>query len=255
MTPRRSRQDTDGSEFVINGEKRFITNGGVADYLFVFCVTDPKKPPKSGLSAFLVPRRSTGVSVVRDYKLLGMNGAKVSHLKFRNVRVPRANLVGGSNHGFPILLDELDRERPAVAAGMLGIARSAFKEAVKYASSHEQFGRPIRAFEGVSFRIADMAVKLHASGLLVLHAARLFDAGRPIRKEGAIAKLFATEAAFDIAHQALQVHGGIGYTKDLAIERYFRDARFMMIGGGTSEIMRFVIQREVFRESEKDGNQ
>ncbi len=184
-----------------------------------------------------------------------MNGAKVSHLRFRNVRVPRDNLVGGLNHGFPILLDELDRERPAVAAGMVGIARSAFKEAVKYSSTREQFGRPIRDFEGVSFKIADMAVKLQASRLLVLHAARLLDAGRPIRKEGAIAKLFATEAAFEIAHQALQIHGGVGYTKDLAIERYFRDARFMMIGGGTSEIMRFVIQREVFRELENDRSQ
>lgn len=245
----KTRANRVGREFVLNGEKRFITNGGVADFLFVFAVTDPAKPAKSGVSAFIIPRDSAGVTVVKTYGLLGMKGANVAHLRFRNVKVPRENLVGGLNRGFPILLDELDRERPAVAAGMTGIARSAFEAAVRYSSERQQFGRPIREFEGVSFKIADMAVQLEASRLLILKAARLLDQGNRARKEGAIAKLFATEAAFEITHQALQVHGGLGYTKDLPIERYFRDARFMMIGGGTSEIMRFLIQREVYRES------
>ncbi len=245
----KTRAKRAGHEFVLNGEKRFITNGGLADFLFVFAVTDDAKPAKSGVSAFIVPRESSRVRVVKNYGLMGMRGANVAHLQFRNVRVPEENLVGGLNRGFPILLDELDRERPAVAAGMVGIARSAFQAAVRYSSERLQFGRPIREFEGVSFKIADMAVQLEASRLLILQAARLLDQGKRARKEGAIAKLFATEAAFDITHQALQVHGGIGYTKDLPVERYFRDARFMMIGGGTSEIMRFVIQREVYRES------
>jgi alkylation response protein AidB-like acyl-CoA dehydrogenase len=237
-----------GQGFVLNGEKRFITNGGVADFLFVFAVTNPAKPPKSGVSALVVPRDSQGVQIVKTYGLLGMHGANVAHLRFRNVRVPLRNVVGGLHRGFPILLDELDRERPAVAAGMLGIARSAFESAVDYSSKREQFGRPIKEFEGISFKLADMMVKLEASRLLILRATRLLDEGKSARLEGAIAKLFATESAFEITHQALQVHGGIGYTKDLPVERYFRDARFMMIGGGTSEIMRFLIQREIFKK-------
>jgi alkylation response protein AidB-like acyl-CoA dehydrogenase len=244
----KTRARRDGRDFVLNGEKRFITNGGVADYLFLFAVTNPGKQAQSALSAFVIPRNSKGLEVVRAYGLLGMRGANVAHLRLRNVRVPRENLVGGLNHGFSIILDELDKERPAVAAGMMGIARSAFEEAVRYSSTREQFGRPIRDFEGVSFKIADMAVKLAASRLLILHAARLLDRGGPARTEGAIAKLYSTEAAFEVAHQSLQVHGGIGYTRDLPIERYFRDARFMMIGGGTSEIMRYIIQREVYKE-------
>ncbi|OLD11921.1 MAG: hypothetical protein AUI93_03635 [Crenarchaeota archaeon 13_1_40CM_3_52_10] len=244
----KTRARRDARDFVLNGEKRFITNGGVADYLFVFAVTDPGKPARSALSAFVIPRNSKGLEVVRAYGLLGMRGANVVHLRLRNVRVPRENLVGGLNRGFSIILDELDRERPAVAAGMMGIARSSFEEAVRYSSTRKQFGRPIRDFEGVSFKIADMAVKLAASQLLILHAARALDRGEPARKEGAVAKLYSTEAAFEVANESLQVHGGIGYTKGLPIERYFRDARFMMIGGGTSEIMRYIIQREVYKE-------
>jgi len=244
----KTRAKRRGQEFVLNGEKRFITNGGVADFLLVFAVTDATKLPKSGVSALVVPRESKGVQIVKTYGLLGMHGANVVHLRFRNVVVPEENVVGGLHRGFPILLDELDRERPAVAAGMLGIARSAFESAVDYSSKREQFGRPIKEFEGVSFKLSDMLVKLEAARLLILKAARLLDEGKLARLEGAIAKLFATESAFEITHQALQVHGGIGYTKDLPMERYFRDARFMMIGGGTSEIMRFLIQREIYKE-------
>jgi alkylation response protein AidB-like acyl-CoA dehydrogenase len=243
----KTRAERRSGDFVLNGEKRFITNGGIADFLFVFAVTDPAKPPRSGVSALVVPRMSKGVQVVKTYGLLGMHGANVVHLRFRDVRVPKENLVGGLHRGFPILLDELDRERPAVAAGMLGIARSAFESAVEYSSKREQFGRPIKEFEGVSFKLSDMLVKLEAARLLILKAARLLDEGKLARLEGAVAKLFATESAFEITNQALQVHGGIGYTKDLPIERYFRDARFMMIGGGTSEIMRFLIQREIYK--------
>ena len=236
-----------GDGFVLNGEKRFITNGGVADFLFVFAVTDRSKPAPSGFSAFVVPRESPGVKVNKAYGLLGMRGSNVAHLAFRNVRVARENLVGGLHRGFAVLLDELDRERPTVAAGMLGIARSAFEAAVSYSSKRKQFGRAIREFEGISFKISDMAVRLEASRLLIEKAASLLDEKKDARLAGALAKLFATESAFEIANQALQVHGGIGYTKDLPVERYFRDARFMMIGGGTSEIMRFLIQREIYK--------
>jgi alkylation response protein AidB-like acyl-CoA dehydrogenase len=240
-----------GEDFLVNGEKRFITNGGVADYLFVFAVTDRPKNRKSRISAFVIPRDSSGVQVTKAYGLLGMHGANVAHLKFRNVTVPKENLIGGLHQGFAVLLDELDRERPTVAAGMIGIARSAFEAAVTYSTKRQQFGRPIREFEGVSFKIADMAMKLEAARLMILKTARLLDDHKSARLAGAMAKLFATEAAFEIANQSLQIHGGIGYTKDLPVERYFRDARFMMIGGGTSEIMRFLIQREIYRESNR----
>ncbi|TMI73391.1 acyl-CoA dehydrogenase, partial [Candidatus Bathyarchaeota archaeon] len=122
----KTRAERRSGNFVVTGQKRFITNGGVADFLFVFAVTDPTKPPRSGVSAIVVPRETNGVQIVKTYGLLGMHGANVVHLRFRNVKVPGENLIGGLHRGFPILLDELDRERPAVAAGMLGIARSAF---------------------------------------------------------------------------------------------------------------------------------
>ena len=179
-----------------------------------------------------------------------MRGANVAHIRFRNVKLPPENLVGRKNQGFDILLDELDRERPVVSAEMLGIARAAYEAALEYSNKREQFGRPIREFQAISFRIADMAVKLEASRLLILNSGRLLDMGRSIRKAGAIAKVYATEASFEVANSALQVHGGIGYTRDTPVERYFRDARFMMIGGGTSDIMRHIIQREAYRDLE-----
>jgi len=239
-----------GDSYVLNGEKRFITNGGLADQYFLFAITDRKKGGRRGMSAFLVPRESSGVKVVKTYSLLGMRGANVAHIRFRNVKLPPENLVGRKNQGFDILLDELDRERPVVSAEMLGIARAAYEAALEYSNKREQFGRPIREFQAISFRIADMAVKLEASRLLILNSGRLLDMGRSIRKAGAIAKVYATEASFEVANSALQVHGGIGYTRDTPVERYFRDARFMMIGGGTSDIMRHIIQREAYRDLE-----
>src|SRR5437588_10107735 len=170
-----------GQDFVLNGEKRFITNGGVADFLFVFAVTEPRKPPKSGVSAIVVPRESEGVQVLKTYGLLGIHGANVVHLRFRNVRVPEENVVGGLHRGFPILLDELDRERPAVAAGELGVESKSVESVVAITSRQRQFGRPIKEFEGVSFKLSDMLVKLEAARLLILKAARLLDEGKLAR--------------------------------------------------------------------------
>ena len=250
----RTTATQEGDNFVLNGEKRFITNGGLADQYFLFAITDQKKGGRNGMSAFLVPRESPGVKVIKAYSLLGMRGANVAHIRFRNVKLPSENLVGRRDRGFDILLDELDRERPVVSAEMLGIARAAYNAALEYSNKREQFGRPIREFQAVGFRIADMAVKLEVSRLLILKSARLLDMGRSIRRDGAITKVFATEAAFDVANSALQVHGGIGYTTDTPVERYFRDARFMMIGGGTSDIMRHIIQREAYRDLAKRSN-
>lgn len=234
--------------YVLNGEKRFITNGSVADFLVVFAITNRSVHPHEGMSAFVVESSMPGFQVFREHDLLGMRGAKVAHLKFENLKVPEENLLGKENEGFKVLMDELDSERVGVAAGMIGTARSAYETAVKYSTERVQFDQPIRKFEGVSFKIADMAVKLEASRLLVLQAARMIDSGLKATKEAAMAKLHSTETAVEISNEALQVLGGIGYTKEYPVERYLRDARLMTIGAGTSEIMRYLIQREIYRE-------
>lgn len=237
-----------GNVYLLNGEKRFITNGSVADFLVVFAITDPSVHAHKGMSAFIIESPMPGFEVFKDHDLLGMHGARVAHLKFKDVKVPKESLLGKENEGFRVLMDELDSERVAVAAGMIGTARSAYETAVEYSTERVQFDQPIHKFEGVSFKIADMAVKLEASKLLVLQAARMIDKGKRATKEAAIAKLYSTETAVEIANEALQVLGGIGYTREYPVERYLRDARLMTIGGGTSEIMRYLIQREVYKE-------
>jgi hypothetical protein len=243
-----TRAERQGDSYVINGEKRFITNGPVADYLLVYTVTNPKVDAKEGMTAFIVESKWSGFEVVEEYELLGMHGAHVGHLAFRNLEAPAENVLGEINKGFKVVMAGLDAERTILAAEMNGIARAAMEEAVHYSDERSQFRRKIREFEGVSFKIADMAMKLDAAQLLTLKAARLIDAGKPATKAAAIGKLFACESAIETATDALQVLGGIGYTRKRPVERYLRDARLMTIGGGTAEILRFLIQREVYRE-------
>jgi len=238
----------DGDDWIINGEKRFITNGSQADYMCTFVITDPNVKSKDGMSALIVDTKSDGFSVVQDHDLLGMKSARVSWLKFDNVRVPSDMVLGDLGQGFRILMDELDSERTAIAGEAIGYGRTPYEIAVKYSTERHQFGRPIKAFEGVSFKIADMAMKLEAGRALTLTAARMYDRGEKITKEASIAKLYTTEAAIQITNDALQILGGIGYTTDYPIERFLRDARLMTIGGGTAEILRFIIQREVYNE-------
>jgi alkylation response protein AidB-like acyl-CoA dehydrogenase len=244
----KTRAEKDGDEWIINGEKRFITNGSQADYMCCFAITDPSVKSKEGMSAFIVDTKSDGFSVVQDHDLMGMKSARVSWLKLDNVRVKPGLVLGEIGQGFPILMDELDSERTAIAAEAIGYGRTPFEVAIKYANERIQFGRPIRGFEGISFKIADMAMKLEAGRALTLTAARMYDRGEKITKQAAIAKLYTTEAAIEIANDALQVLGGSGYTTDYPVERFLRDARLMTIGGGTVEIMRFLIQREVYKE-------
>jgi len=162
--------------------------------------------------------------------------------------VPQENIVGKENQGWEILTDELRSERIDIASRGLGCARRAFDESVKYSATREAFGRKINRFEGVSFKIADMKVALDAARLLIVKACRMYDQGQSIEKEGAIAKLFASEASFRVVDMALQIHGAYGYSKDSIIEKLFRDTRVYGFGGGTSEIMRFLIQREVYKD-------
>lgn len=244
----KTRAVRDGDAYVISGEKRFITNGSQADYILAFAITDPSVKARKGMSAFVVETATAGFSVIKDYDLMGMRGARVSHLKFDGVRVPASNLLGEENGGFAVLMDELDTERTSLAAGAVGYARAAFEIAVRHSVERQQFGRDIRQFEGVSFQIAEMATKLDAARLLTLQAARRIDAGLPATRQGAAAKLFACDAAQEITYSALQITGGDGYTKQNRTEQLARDARLMTIGGGTAEIMKFIIQREVYKE-------
>ncbi|TFG28385.1 acyl-CoA dehydrogenase [Candidatus Thorarchaeota archaeon] len=244
----KTRAEKDGDDWILNGEKRYITNGSQADYMCAFAITDPNVRSKDGMSAFIIDTKSDGFSVVQDHDLLGMKSARVSWLKLDNVRVPSDMVLGELGQGFHILMDELDSERTAIAGEAIGYGRTPYEIAVKYSTERHQFGRPISAFEGVSFKIADMAMKLEAGRALTLTAARMYDRGEKITKQASIAKLYTTEAAIQITNDALQILGGAGYTTDYPVERFLRDARLMTIGGGTAEILRFLIQREVYKE-------
>lgn len=238
--------------WILNGQKRYITNGSIADQIVVFAITDPNVDSRSGMSAFIIETSWDGFSVVQDFGLMGRGGVHASHLKFENIKVPAENLLGRQNQGFLILMDELDSERIGIAAEGLGCMRAPFDIAVEYSQEREQFGRPISRFEGVSFKIADMATKMRASRLLLITAARMYEKGMPCTKEATMAKLYATEASIEICDTAIQICGGAGYVKDYyPLEKFYRDARLGTIGGGTSEIMRYLIQREVYIEHKR----
>jgi alkylation response protein AidB-like acyl-CoA dehydrogenase len=237
-----------GDEYVINGEKRFITNGGVGDYVLVYAITNPKVDAKNGISAFIVPTKADGFELVKKYELMGRRGAVNSQLRFKNCTVPKENLLGVENKGFTIMMQGLDAERTCSAAQYLGIARSAFEIAAKFAAERMQFDKPIRQFEGISFKIAEMASLIEATRMLVLRAARLIDSEKNATKEAAMAKFFSADNGFWVCNTALQILGGIGYTKEYPVERYLRDIRMAPIGAGTSEILRYLVQREIYKE-------
>ncbi|NWF96229.1 MAG: acyl-CoA dehydrogenase family protein [Candidatus Thorarchaeota archaeon] len=243
-----TRATKEGDGWLINGEKRYITNGSQADYMCCFAITDPSVHAKDGMSAFIVDTKSKGFKVVKDHSLMVMKSSRVSWLKLEDVYVGPEMILGKPGQGFQILMDELDSERTAIAAEAIGYGRTPYEIAVKYANERMQFGRKIREFEGVSFKVADMAMKLEAGRALTLTAARMLDKKMKATKQASIAKLYTTEAAIQITNDALQILGGSGYTTDYPIERFLRDARLMTIGGGTVEILRFLIQREVFKE-------
>ncbi|HUY00183.1 MAG TPA: acyl-CoA dehydrogenase family protein [Candidatus Deferrimicrobium sp.] len=251
----KTHAEREGDYFIINGEKRFITNGSEADIICLFAITTPlpKIHPKRGMSAFLVEKGLKGFYALKDYELMGLRGTRVSHLKFENVAVPAENLLGGQeylNRGFDILMDELNSERACIASQGVGVGRGALEVAVDYSTERKQFDREIRFFEGINFKIADMATKVEASRALTIQSARTLDlrGNEYATKIASMAKYFSCETAVDVAIQAQQILGGIGYTKEYPVERYVRDSRLLPIGGGTTEIMQYLIQREVYRE-------
>ncbi len=241
--------------WILNGEKRYITNGSIADQIVVFAITDPKVESKSGMSAFIIETSWDGFKVEKDFNLMGRDGVRVTHFSLSNLKVPKENLLGKENQGFLILMNELDSERVGIAAEALGCMRTPFEIAVAYSQEREQFGRPISRFEGVSFKVADMAVKMRAARLLLISAARMIQKDIPCTKEATIAKLYASEVSVECCDMAIQICGGAGYVKDYyPLEMFYRDARLGTIGGGTSEILRFLIQREVYIESKRDSS-
>jgi butyryl-CoA dehydrogenase len=238
--------------WIINGEKRYITNGSIADQIVTFAITNPSVDSKSGMSAFIIETKWEGFDVIRDFDLMGRRGVHNTHFKIENMMVPPENMLGKQNQGFLILMDELDTERVGIAAESLGCMRKPFELAVEHSMGRVQFGRPISRFEAISFKIADMATQMRAARLMTVTAARILERKQPPTKEATMAKLFATETAVKVTDQAIQILGGEGYVKDYSgIEKFYRDARLGTIGGGTSEIMRFLIQREVYIEQKR----
>ncbi len=238
----RTRAVLDDDTWVINGEKMWITNAPIAGHIIVTAVTDIDRG-KSGISSIIVPRGTAGLSFGKHERKMGLRGSMSTAVFLEDVRVPRANLLGERGNGYKQFLQILDGGRITVGAMAIGLAQAAMDVAVRYAREREAFGKPIGAFQSISNMIADMAVGLEASRLLVYKAAYLKDKGEPFSELAAIAKLYATEASEKICRDAIQVLGGYGYSSEFPVERYYRDTRLLTIGEGTSEIQRMVIAR------------
>jgi butyryl-CoA dehydrogenase len=232
--------------YILNGNKIFITSGTEADIILVIASTDPAKGTK-GLTAFIVEKGTPGFTYGTIEDKMGVRASATSELVFENCRIPKGNLLGELNGGFKIGMTTLDGGRIGIAAQAVGIAQGALDEAVKYAKEREQFGRPIGKFQAIQWMLAEMATKISAARLLVHRAAFLKDAGKPFSKESAMAKLYASKIAMEVANHALQIHGGYGYTKDYPVERFFREAKITEIYEGTSEVQRMVIAREALK--------
>jgi alkylation response protein AidB-like acyl-CoA dehydrogenase len=242
----KSRATRDGDFYVLNGNKSWVTSGPVADYFVVFMMTDPDKKQK-GISAFLVDGKTKGLIRGKKEPKLGIRASATSELIFEDCRIPVENRLGAEGDGFKIAMTVLDAGRIGIAAQSLGIAEAAYEAARQYAGQREAFGQPIGAFQGTGFKIADMKTRIEASRLLIYNAAIAKENSKQTdgrySLEASMAKLFASETAMFVTHQSLQIHGGIGYSKELPVERYFRDAKITEIYEGTSEIQRLVISR------------
>ena len=234
----------DGDSYVINGTKNFITNGPQASVAIVMAMTDAAAG-HHGISAFIVDTRTPGWQVVRNEDKMGIHGAHSAQLSFSDMRVPRECLLTEEGQGFKVAMKTLDGGRIGIAAQAVGIARAALEESLKYAAARQSFGAPISSYQAIQWKLADMAVEIDAARLLTLQAAALKDAGLVHTKESAMAKLFAAETAMKAATEAVQIHGGYGYTKEFKVERFFRDAKITEIYEGTSEIQRLVIASQV----------
>jgi butyryl-CoA dehydrogenase len=236
-----------GDEYVINGSKNWITNGPKADAIVLFTMTNREAGHK-GITPFIVPTNTPGFTRAEPDKKMGISAAHSCSMFFEDMRVPAKNMLGKEGDGFKVAMSTLDGGRIGIAAQALGIARAALEEAVRYSGERKTFGKSIREHQAIQFMIADMATEIEAARLLVMQAALLKDKGVRHSVESAMAKLFASEMASRVANKALQVHGGMGYSKEMDAERHVRDARITEIYEGTSEIQRIVISANLLKE-------
>ena len=236
----------DGDNYILNGSKIFITNGGVADTFIVFAMTDKSKGTK-GISAFIVEKGFQGFSIGKKEDKLGIRASSTTELIFENCIVPKENLIGREGKGFGIAMKTLDGGRIGIAAQALGIAEGALEEAIKYMKERKQFGRPISAFQGLQWMVAEMSTKIEAARFLVYKAAWLKENKQPYSVDAARAKLYAAEVAMDVTTKAVQLFGGYGYTREYPMERMMRDAKITEIYEGTSEVQKMVISGSLLK--------
>lgn len=242
----RSRAVLEGDHYLINGRKSWVTSAPVADTILLFTMTAPEKKHK-GISAFMIDTRKPGFVLGKKEPKLGIRASATSEIVFEDYRAPVEDRIGAEGEGFKIAMTVLDAGRIGIAAQALGISEAAYEASVAYAKERQAFGQPIAEFQGVSFKLADMKTRIEASRLLTYSAAmakeRFKKTGQRFTLEASMAKLFSSETAMFVTHAAIQIHGGMGYSKELPIERYFRDAKITEIYEGTSEIQRMVISR------------
>lgn len=237
----------DGNEWVINGTKNWITHGKSGEVAVVICRTGEPRT-KNNSTAFVVEKGTKGFSAGKKENKLGMRASETAEMIFDNCRIPDSNRLGEVGDGFKQAMKVLDGGRISIASLSLGIAKGAYEAAVQYSKERHQFDQPIANFQGISFKLADMATEIAAAELLTLRACDLKNRKQPMTKEAAMAKYYASEVAVKVANDAVQVFGGYGYTKDFPVEKFYRDAKLCTIGEGTSEIQKLVISREVLRD-------
>lgn len=236
----------DGDDYILNGSKIFITNGGEAETYVVFAMTDKSKGTK-GITAFIVEKGMPGFSFGKKEHKMGIHTSLTNELVFQNVRLPKENMLGKIGEGFKIAMSTLDGGRIGVAAQALGIAQGALDHAIKYSKERVQFGKPIAQNQALAFMMADMATKIDAARLLVYRAAYLKDQGLPYSKEAAMAKLYASDIAMEVTTDAVQVFGGYGYSREYPVERLMRNAKITQIYEGTNQVQRMVISGAILR--------
>lgn len=237
----------DGDFWIVNGAKNFITHAISGDVAVVIVRTGEKGDSK-GMTAFVFEKGMPGFTSGKKENKLGMRASETAELVFDNCRVPDANRLGEVGQGFVQAMKILDGGRISIGALSLGIAKGAYEAALKYSKERHQFGQPISSFQGISFKLADMATEIEASELLLHKAAFLKQEHKPVTTLGAMAKMYASEACVKIANEAIQIHGGYGYTKDFPVEKFYRDAKLCTIGEGTTEIQKLVISRNLLKE-------
>ncbi|HNR74255.1 MAG TPA: acyl-CoA dehydrogenase family protein [Cyclobacteriaceae bacterium] len=236
----------DGDYFVLNGAKNFITHGKSGDVAVVIARTG-KVGDSHGMTAFIIEKGTPGFTAGKKENKLGMRASETAELIFTDCRIHKSQMIGKEGDGFVQSLKVLDGGRISIAALSLGIAQGAFEAALKYSKERHQFNQPISAFQGISFKLADMATKIEAASLLTYRAADLKSKGKSVNRESAMAKLYASEVAVEVANDGVQIFGGYGYTKDFPAEKYYRDAKLCTIGEGTSEIQKLVISRAILK--------